>query len=124
MRVHKIVYIALMVVFLTSCTKVDFDGSISANDEEIILDLKTLNYEINQNMELVVGEAVGIKARVNKGVFKFKILDPSKNPVFTGNFEEDTEFQVTIHTSGQYSFVTEGNQAGGQIYVTRLKTKE
>lgn len=124
MRVYKILCIVLIVVFLTSCAKVDFDGSISANDEEIILNLKTLNYDISQNMNLLAGDAVEIKARVNKGLFKFKILDPSENPVFSGNFEEDTEFQVNINTSGKYSFITEGEDAEGQIYVTRLKAKE
>lgn len=119
-KVIWMIILSSLILTLSACY-VEFDGSITGNDNRFILDVKVLNREESHELYLKSEDMIEVSSRITRGEMKVSIFHEETNEsVYEGNLKGDVEFVITVYTEGTYIIEVEGKNAAGHIEFNKI----
>ena len=115
----SLLIISGLLVLLSACGQLKFNGTREANQDFYRLDIEQMNGTDTHALELNAGDTLNIHFETEYGKLRMEIKAPDGTLIYTGNGEEATDFTVNISDSGEYSVRVEANDARGKIYIQR-----
>ena len=108
----------ILILSLTACGE-DFDGSLTGNSNEFVMNYKVFNKTDSQNLIVEKGDTIHAEIIVEGGSLSFKIQKDDEVPVYEGvDVSFSDEFDVEINEGGTYTVSVTGKKAKGSINFT------
>lgn len=112
----------LVVVFLvlfTACSKVTFEGSKSANENQLKMEYSTFTGTDNHTMTLQRGEKLSVEVVSEKGSIGLDIEKQGGDGIYLGTQLPTSSFSVSILEDGDYIVSVKGEKAQGSIRIVK-----
>ena len=108
----------ILVLSLTACGTY-FDGSLTVNNNEFVMDYKVFNKTDSQDLIVEEGDTIHAEIIVEGGSLSFKIQKDDEVPVYESvDVSFSDEFDVDIEESGTYTVTVTGEKAKGSVSFT------
>lgn len=108
----------LLTVSFTACSSVQFSGSRTGNESQLIMDYKVLNTTDTQALELSAGDIVNFEIVSQSGSVDVRLQKEGEDPIYEGTDIPTSMFQVTIDDGGTYIASVTGRRAKGSVSIT------
>jgi hypothetical protein len=104
--------------------KDDFEGSIISTETEFRMEYSILNKEESAELKLTEGDQIQVSISNTAGNVEVIVGQNGEDPIYKGTGQENADFILTIPKTGAYQILVIGHHAKGEIYFTRIATKE
>lgn len=115
----KFSLLAIISVFIllisAGCGKQVFDGSITGNDEQFIMNYSTLNCTKTHDMKIEKGAQVNVIIENKSGRLDIFISDSKGEKIYKGDNAATGKFSVVIPKTDTYKFSVTGSNAKGSV---------
>ena len=112
----KIMTLSLLILTIAvGCSKQVFDGSVTGNDEQFLLDFSILNTTKTHDIKLEKGQNVDVVFEIESGKLEIFVEDTSGEKIYEGNTGTSGEFTLGIPKTDTYKISVTGRDAKGNI---------
>lgn len=123
--INLFVILLIICVQMTGCLgKGAFEGSIISNETEFRMEYSILNKEESAELKLTEGDQIQVSFSHTAGNVEVIVGQDGEEPIYKGTGQENADFILTIPRTGSYQILVIGHHAKGEIYFTRITTKE
>ena len=114
-KITTIFSAVLLILSLSACS-LDFDGSRTGNNNQLIMEYTAFNTADSQDLVVEAGDTIHVEIVIEDGHLSYKIQKNDDEPIAESEsifFSE--EFDVEVKESGTYTVTVTGEKAKGSV---------
>lgn len=105
-----------LILVLTSCRSIQFNGSRTGNDSQFLMEYTIFNGTDSQVLQLDQGDLIDGEIVIDGGKLSIKIQKENEEPIYeTENIFFSNTIQVEAEEAGDYKITVTGKKAKGKI---------
>jgi hypothetical protein len=121
MRKALFVAALCMILCLSGCQQVNFDGSRTSNEDQYIIEYRVLNKTDSAELQLSAGDVVDVEIVANSGKVDVLVKHSDGTEIYRGNDATTGSFKLDIAKAGTYQFSVSGDNANGSVRFIKEK---
>ncbi len=121
MRKALFVISLCLMLCLTGCQQVTFDGSRTSNEDQYIIEYNVLNKTDSAELQLSEGDVADVEIISNSGKVDVLIMHSDGTEIYRGNDAKTGSFKLNITKAGTYTISVSGVNANGSVRVINEK---
>lgn len=112
----RLMILGVLILLITAgCSKQVFNGSVTGNDEQFLLDFSILNTTKTHDIKLEKEQNVDVVFEVESGKLEIFVEDTSGEKIYEGNTDTSGKFTLGIPKTDTYKISVTGKKAKGHI---------
>lgn len=104
-----------LILCLSGCQQVTFDGSRTSNENQYIIEYRVLNKTDSAELQLSEGDVVNVDIVSNSGKVDVMAKHSDGTEIYRGNNAITGSFKLEITRAGTYTFTVSGDNANGSV---------
>ena len=109
------IFVLVGVLILAGCQEQIFDGSVTGNETQFILDFNVLNTTKTHEMKLEEGTNIYVSIEKKSGNIAISITDSDGKVIYKSDSADSWDFVVTTTKVDTYKFTVTGTDAKGSV---------
>jgi hypothetical protein len=117
MKKHSLLMIIcmLILVIVTGCSKQVFEGTLTSNDSQFVMEYSILNCTKTHEIKLEKGASINVIIKSESGRVDILVEEVNGEEIYKGDNASSNEFSLNVNKTGTYMFNVTGNNAKGSV---------
>lgn len=110
-----------LILCVSGCQQVTFDGSRTSNEDQYIIEYNVLNITDSAELQLSEGDVVDVEIISNSSKVDVLVKHSDGTEIYKGNDAKTGSFKLSITKTGTYTITVSGANANGSVRVIKEK---